>query len=321
MSNGGPAGAADLGLIGCGLVGRHFGSRAARAGIRLVVHDSSRDKAARLLADGAVWADTPAEVAHGANPVVLCLPSPDASHSAIFGPNGLLEGASARTVVVETSTVGPAAVRRMADQLAGHSVELIDAALSRAGGDAASPQITLYVGCRPRTYPAIRPVLSALADTLLYCGPVGCGQVAKLVNNLVTQTHIVLLGEALAVGVKAGLPLETLTAALAAGTGQSRACDLLLAESVFRGDFRPGLKLAHARKDLRLANELARELGVPLDASADAIALYDRAEGEGWGQETAHAVLRLIEARAGVSLRLAPYRDDGSGSEPPGPAR
>ncbi|MCU0230940.1 MAG: NAD(P)-binding domain-containing protein, partial [Acidobacteria bacterium] len=159
-----------IGIIGCGLVGRHLGGRALRAGARLAVHDSSRDRAARLIEDGALWADSPAEVARRAGTVVFCLPGPDASHAALFGPEGVVREAPAGTVVVETSTVGPTAVQQMAASLAGRAIEVVDAALSRGGGDAAAPLITLYVGCRPRTYPAAHPVLSALADTLLYCG-------------------------------------------------------------------------------------------------------------------------------------------------------
>jgi 3-hydroxyisobutyrate dehydrogenase len=145
------------------------------------------------------------------------------------------------------------------------------------------------------------------------------GQVVKLVNNLVTHALAVVLGPALALGVKAGCPLETLWLALGEGTAQNRLVDEMLPESLFRGDFRPGLTLALALKDLRLASELARELGVPFRLFAAVLEAYERAAAEGFGELSAHAVIRCAERDAGVELRSALFERLGAPGERPEP--
>jgi 3-hydroxyisobutyrate dehydrogenase-like beta-hydroxyacid dehydrogenase len=135
---------------------------------------------------------------------------------------------------------------------------------------------------------------------------VGSGQITKLVNNLVAQALNIVLGEALCLGVKAGVSLETLCTALATGTAQTRKLDELFPRGLFRDHWEPGFRLDLAAKDVRLATDLGRELGLPLPLANLVDQVYVAAQARGLGSLSTHAVVRLVEDAAGVTLR---YRD------------
>jgi 3-hydroxyisobutyrate dehydrogenase-like beta-hydroxyacid dehydrogenase len=165
------------------------------------------------------------------------------------------------------------------------------------------PGITIWIGGDAATFDEVRPVLDVIADHVTYCGGVGHAQITKLVNNLVTQSLVVALGEALTLGVAEGVPLEVLRVALRYGTAQSRVLDEMLPFGVFQGDHRPGLRLDLAIKDLDLVRDLARRRGSDLPLSEKTREAYLEAAARGWGGLSSHAVLRLSEERAGTELR------------------
>jgi 3-hydroxyisobutyrate dehydrogenase-like beta-hydroxyacid dehydrogenase len=292
-----------LGLVGCGTVGRRIGARALDSGHALRVHDRNEDRAAALRGAGAEWAESPAELAVGCDVLVSALPGPSDVEAVLLGPDGLWSKAAPRTLHVELSTVGLACIRRLGEAAAPRKIRLLDCPLSRGTASDRGAELVLWVGGHVDHFDLARPVLTSLADRVMYCGALGQGQVAKLVNNLVTHALTVVIGDALVMGVRAGGSLELLRAALHDGTGQTRLLDELLPASVFRGDWQPGLRMLLAEKDLRLAAELAAETGVDitaLDAIRDA---YRRGIAAGWGDLTMYAVIRLAEEAAGVQLR------------------
>ena len=147
----------------------------------------------------------------------------------------------------------------------------------------------------------------------------GCGQITKLVNNLTSQCVNIVLGETLGLGVRAGVPLETLCAALATGTARDpRAVNELMPRGLFRGNLEPGFRLDLAAKDVRLAADLARELGLPLPLANLVDQVYVAAQARGLGSLSSHAVVRLVEEATGVTLR---YHDADRPTEGSVPSR
>src|SRR5205085_4921794 len=126
---------------------------------------------------------------------------------------------------------------------AAQGVHVLDVAVSQGPRGAAEADLSLWVGGDEAVYERVRPLLAVFGRHLLYCGPVGSGQITKLVNNLTAQALNVVLGEALCLGVKAGVPLETLCGALATGTAQTRKLDELFPRGLFRGNWAPGFRL------------------------------------------------------------------------------
>ncbi len=295
-----------MGLVGCGPLGRTLGTRLLTAGHPLTVFDRERDAAQPLLEAGAVWARSPAELASTCSFLVSCLPAPGDVESIAPGPRGMWAAAAPHTMHLEMSTVGPACIRRLAGEAVAAGIRFVDSPVSRgarrddATGDV---DLVLWVGATPDHYDLARPVLDRLGDRVIYCGGVGLGQTTKIVNNLIAHVLIVLVGEALALGVRAGASVDLLSAALQHGTAQNRLLDELFPASLFQDDFRPGLRLDLALKDLDLAHQLADEQDVELVLSRPVRELFEQARGRGWGDLSAHAVVRLIEERSGVRLR------------------
>jgi 3-hydroxyisobutyrate dehydrogenase len=294
---------ARVGLVGCGTVGQRIGLRLRAREHALCVHDRTRGHAQPLIDAGATWAETPAELAEGCDVLVSALPGPTEVEAILTSEDGLWSRAAAGVVHLELSTVGLACIRKLGEAAAKKRIRLLDCPLSRGGVVDGSPTIVVWVGGNADHFALARAFLDDFADRVTYCGGLGQGQVAKLVNNLVTHVLTVVLGDALVMGVRAGGSVDLLRAALHEGTGQTRLLDELLPASVFRGDWRPGLTLALADKDLRLAEELAGEVGVEISTLGPVRKVYRHALERGWGDLSMYAVIRLAEEAAGTPLR------------------
>ena len=313
------SGAERVGLIGCGVLGRTLGVRLLRRGYGLAVHDKSPERAAPLLAEGAVWVENPSALASGAVLIISALPNPEDSESVALA--GELWSRAARGLFhLEAATVGVSSVRRLSSAASRKGIHYLDGPISRGAASEQGFRLVMFVGADGDQFDMARPLLEAMADRVFYCGGVGKGQVTKLINNLVTQAMTVVLGDALAMGVRAGASVDLLRSALHEATAQTRLLDEMLPASVFRGDWRPGLRLDLAEKDLGLAVELAQEHGMELTAIDEIRGLYREAMSRGWSGLSAHAVVRLIEEAAGVELRspifqaLDPHRGPPQGA-------
>ena len=161
---------------------------------------------------------------------------------------GIIAAASAGLIYLDATTVGPACIRRVAAVAAPRGIHVLDVAISQGPGRAEEGDLSLWVGGEEALFERLRPLLAVVGRHLLYCGPVGCGQITKLVNNLTSQCVNVVLGETLTLGVRAGVPLETLCAALATGTAQTRTVDELMPRGLFRGNLEPGFASTWPRR-------------------------------------------------------------------------
>lgn len=306
-----------VGLIGCGVVGSALGARLLRAGFDVSVHDRHPDRVEALVVRGAVRAASCAALASGCDAVVTALPRAENVLEALLGPEGAWSSAPAGALHIDTSTIGVACARTLAAAAKQRRIRYLDAPISAAEVQDSGTTLTLFVGGNADHYHLARTLLAAMADHVhFFAGPPGTGQIVKLVNNLTSHCMTIVLADALAMGVKAGLPIELLRAALHDGTAQCRLLDELLPVSAFRGDWRPGLRLDLALKDLALAEELARETAVEQHLLGATRAVYEEAERHGWGDLSSHAVLRLQEAAAGISFRSTVFERLSEGARP-----
>ncbi|NJN64010.1 MAG: NAD(P)-dependent oxidoreductase [Acidobacteria bacterium] len=299
-----------LALVGSGVVGRFIGRALLARQHALVVCDLDPDATRELVGRGATVAATPKEAVSDVDVVISALPAPQDVLIACEGPDGIHAGARLGLVHVMTATIGPEAVRSLAASAKKAGVDLLDAPIS-AGPQAedGSTQLTLWIGGAVSTYARLRPLIDEFARYALYCGPVGNAQIVKLVNNFATLAFIAPLSDALALGVAAGVPLETVRSALAWGTAQCRLLDELFPQSVFAGDWRPGYRLDLAQKDVGLAEDLARSLGTELATAGPLRQVLEAAAARGYGDHSVHAVARLAEERFGIKLRAEAFRD------------
>lgn len=277
------------------------------AGHHLRVHDTRREAAATLERDGAIWAETPAAAAAGADIVLTCLPGPREVETVVRGAGGLLGAIRRGAAWIDSTTGSPTLLRELAQAFAQRGIDVLDAPVSGGPAGALKRALVFWVGGTPAAFARCRPALACMADEVMHVGPLGSGTVTKLAHNSANFAVQAVLAEAFTLAVKAGLDPLVLFQALRKGSlGRNRPVDRL-AEQFLPGRYEPAaFALELASKDVTLAIELARENGVPTPF-ADLL-LRDMAEGleRGWGARDARVTLSLQQERAGVSFRVEP---------------
>ncbi len=199
-----------LGFIGLGRMGTPMARRLLQAGHRLTVFNRTREKAEPLIAEGATWADSPRAVARASEVVFLMLADSAASEAMIAGPNGVLEGAHEGLIVVDMSTIAPAVSQRLAEQAAQRGVRMLDAPVAGSVGPATEGTLTIFVGGPREAFEAVEDLLRILGRNIHYVGGNGMGCAVKLAVNLILGVSMQALGEAFALGARAGIPPQRL---------------------------------------------------------------------------------------------------------------
>ena len=298
-----------VGFIGLGIMGASMASNLQKAGYELVVHDIKRDAAAPHIKAGAVWADTPRQVAEATEVVLTSLPGPPEMESVALGESGLLSGMAAGKVYFDLTTNSPAMVRRVHAVFAKKGVHLLDAPVSGGPSGARSRKLALWVGGDEAVYLRYKPVLDAVGDQPVHVGPIGAGSVTKLVHNCAGYAIQTALAEVFTLGVKAGVEPLALWQAVRQGAGGRQRTFDRVPHQFFRGKYDPpnfALRLAH--KDVTLATELGREQNVPMRVANLALADLTEALNRGWGERDSRISMSLQEERAGIQVRVEEQR-------------
>jgi len=293
-----------IGFIGTGNMGNPMAANLIKAGHQLTVHDLRREAATNLLEMGANWADSPREVVPGNEAVFTSLPVPRDVEAVVLGENGILESASSGSVFFDLSTNSPTMVRQLHQSCAAKGVTLLDSPVSGGVYGAAAGTLAVMVGGDKATFDRFKPTLEAIGTHVVYCGDIGNGSVCKICNNLMSMGTGVLLAEALTLGVKAGVDLEILADVINNSSGGSKRLLEKFPRYLFKGNFEPGFATALAAKDVRLATDLGREYGIPMELSNMVDQRHVEAMFRGWGPEDSDAVAKIQEEKSGVQLRL-----------------
>ena len=293
-----------IGFIGTGNMGNPMASNLVKAGHQLTVHDLKREAATNLLEMGATWAAPPREAVPGNEVVFTSLPTPKDVEAVVLGENGILEGATPGSLYVDLSTNSPTVIRRIHQLCQGKGVIVMDAPVSGGVYGASAGTLAVMVGGDEAIFNRIKPVLDSVGSHVIYCGPIGSGMICKICNNLISMGSAVLLAEALTLGVKAGVDLATLADVIANSSGSCRRLTERFSRFLFKGNFEPGFATNLAAKDLRLATDLGRELGIPMEVSNIVDQRHVEALVRGWGSQDSDAVAKIQEEKAGIQLRI-----------------
>jgi len=277
-------------VVGLGAMGSRIACRLLEAGHDLVVWNRTAEKAQPLVEAGAVAAATPAEAAARAEVVLTMVADPAALRDVTEGEDGVAAGVGEGATVIEMSTVGPDAVRRLGSVL-GEQAGLLDAPVLGSRSEAEEGTLKVFVGGPPELVARWTPLLSVLGSPL-HVGPLGSGAAAKLVANTTLVGTIGVLGEALALAEGLGLPREQAFEVLAATPLAAQA--ERRRESIESGEYSPRFALYLARKDAELVVAAAREAGVDLRLTEAARAWLADAEEAGLGDRDYSAVLARI---------------------------
>jgi len=295
-----------VGFIGLGNMGAPMAGFVRQAGFPLVVHDLRRNAAAGVLERGAVWADSPREVAEQCEVVCVCVPGPQEMRAVTLGAGGVLEGVRPGIVVIDHTTNDPSVVREVGAALSARGAPLLDAPLDGGREGALEGQLNLFVGGDAAILRSVKPVLDAFSRCVVWVGELGAGSVTKIVHNALAMSIDLLIAECLSLGVKAGVAMPRLVEAFGAGciVSQNMTFTKRMPATLFRGDFTARFALALAHKDFGLASELARAHHVPTRLLDLCQMELQEAMNRGWGDADRLKASTLQEERAGVKLRM-----------------
>jgi 3-hydroxyisobutyrate dehydrogenase len=284
-------------FIGLGIMGLPMAGHLLAAGHRLTVHTRTRQRADELLARGARWADSPADAAREADVVFICVPDTPDVEQVVLGARGIASAARGGSIVVDHSTISPAATRKMADALADKGAALLDAPVSGGDVGARNATLSIMVGGDPAAFARVKPLLECMGKTITHCGPSGTGQLTKLVNQILVSVTNLAVCEALTFAKQSGLDLDkTLRAVSGGAAGSWQLANL--GPKMIAGDFRPGFTIHLQEKDLRLAQEAADELGLDMGGLRLVHQLFHLAIETGHAAQGTQALLQIVRQRS-----------------------
>ena len=290
-----------IGFIGLGVMGKPMATNLLKAGYPLTVWNRTRSKMNDLVAMGAYGANSPREVAERSDVVItMVTDSPDVEE-VILGPNGVIHGARPGLIVIDMSTISPIVTRKIAGELAKKGVKMLDAPVSGGEKGAIEATLSIMVGGPKEVFEECLPIFRVLGKKITYMGSTGMGQTAKLCNQVICALNIQAVCEGLMLGAKAGLDLKRLLEAISAGAASSWML-INLGPKMLERDFKPGFKIRHQQKDIRLALALASELKLPLPGTALVQQMLRIVEAEGLGEEGTQAAIVAMEKIAGRKL-------------------
>ncbi len=256
------------GFIGLGAMGQPMATNLVRKGHDLIVYDIFQDRTPPLRDLGATVAGSVAEVAELAGVVVTMVPDSPQVEEVVLGPGGVLESGAAGQLVMDMSTIAPETTDRVAAALQEAGRAFVDAPVGRLVTHAEAGTSLFMVGAADADLPRVRPLLEAMGDTILHCGGPGTGIRSKLVNNFLVVGINQMNAEALALAQGFGLDLATTLKVIGGTTASNGQLSVNWPNKVLKGDLSPGFRLALAHKDVSLAVESARKMGVPVFAGA-----------------------------------------------------
>jgi 3-hydroxyisobutyrate dehydrogenase-like beta-hydroxyacid dehydrogenase len=301
-----------IAFIGCGAMGAAMAERLLEAGVDLRVFDPNTEAVAPLVRRGAKAAKSPRDATTGVTTAFACLPSPAVSEAVAFGADGVA-GSRGLEVYVEMSTIGSAAVKKIASELAKPGVAVLDAPVSGGPRGARAGTLSTMVAGDRAAFDRTTPLLAAIARNVFYIGEEpGLGQVTKVANNMISAAGMVAAFEAAALAVKAGVNARTFIDTVNASTGRNSATMDKFPASVLTRSFDYGGKLSTMYKDVELCLEEAKRLNVPMWLGSNVVQMWFHAMTEGRGNDDFTSLVRMIEQWAGVTVGGNQARlDDG----------
>lgn len=294
-----------IGWIGAGVMGASMCGHLLNAGYDVTVHTRTRAKAQPLLNRGAAWADSPSAVASVSDVIVTMVGFPADVREVYFGENGLMAGATPGSVLIDMTTTEPSLSLKIADSASAKGLQAIDAPVS--GGDVGAKNATLsiMIGGETAAVDRVRPLFDRLGKKIVHQGGPGAGQHTKLCNQIVIAGTMIGVCESLLYGYKTGLDLNKVLDSIRGGAA---ACWTLenLAPKILQRSFDPGFFVEHFVKDMGIALEEAKRMGLILPGLALVHGLYQRVIALGHGRSGTHALMLALEELSGTRVTALP---------------
>jgi 2-hydroxy-3-oxopropionate reductase len=283
-----------VGFVGLGIMGKPMATNLMDAGYKLTVHNRSPEKANELGEAGASVANSPKEVAENADIIITMLPDSPQVSEVVAGEEGVLEGITEGSLIVDMSTISPVVTEELSEAVKEKGASMLDAPVSGGDVGAIEGTLSIMVGGEQADFHRAKPLFEAMGKTITHVGPVGAGQVTKAANQVVVALTIEAVCEALVLGSAGGVAPEKILDVLSGGLAGNKVMEVKR-EKFLSHRFDPGFRSELHHKDLGIALAAGREYGVvlPVTAIVDQMLLAMRKKG--WGGEDHSALLRVIE--------------------------
>lgn len=273
--------------------------RLVKAGYGVTVHNRTRERELPLEREGAYRADTPRAAAESADVVITMVSDTPDLEQVVLGENGVIHGMEPGNLLIDMSTVSPAVTRDIAERVENMGAAMLDAPVSGGSEGAEKGTLSIMVGGSEAHLERARPLLEQLGKTVTLVGPVGSGQLVKAMNQVIIAGTYTAVAEGIALGLKAGIDIEAAHAAVSGGAAGSWGL-INRGPNMIRNDYPLGFRTRLHRKDLGIALEAARELGVPIPLAAYVEQLETSLVAKGFGDEDVSNIARVVRQQAGL---------------------
>jgi len=283
----------NIGFIGLGIMGKPMAKNLIKAGHELTVYDIVPENIVELEQNGAIRASSSAEAARKCTTVITMLPNSPHVKSAVLGGNGVLEGAGEGTLLIDMSSIAPAASQEVAAACAQKNVRMLDAPVSGGEPKAIDGTLSIMAGGDKAVFESVKDdILLKMGSSAVYCGPIGAGNTVKLANQIIVAANIAALAEALTLSKKAGVDPQVVIEAISGGLAGSAVMNAK-APMMIKGNFKPGFRIALHIKDLANALDTGHEVGAPLPLTAQLMEMMQTLRADGFDQDDHSALARF----------------------------
>ncbi len=289
-----------IAVLGLGTMGAPMAENLIKAGFEVTVQNRTRSKEEALEALGAARAATPAAAAANVEIILTCVSdTPDVERVLLDPETGAINGLKEGGLVIDCSSIAPEATRRVAEEFRAKGIGFVDAPLSGGSEGAIRGTLTVMCGGSEEDFERARPVLRVIGSKITRIGPVGCGQIAKVANQVVIAGTYMALGEALTLAFRAGADPEKVVEAIGGGVAGSWILNNR-SEKMLKDDYPLGFRLRLHRKDLGIALDTAREFKVPIAVASLVATIEDALIAQGYGDEDMSNLARFVRKGAGL---------------------
>ena len=289
-----------IGWVGTGVMGRWMCQHVMDLGYTATIFTRTKSKADPLLKAGATWADSPAEVAESSDIIFTIVGFPEDVRQVYLGENGILTTAKSGSIVVDMTTTEPSLAIEIHQAARAKGVSSIDAPVSGGDVGAREARLAIMIGGDQEAVDAIHPLFEAMGQNIVYQGEAGSGQHTKMCNQITISGTMIGVCEALLYGAKAGLDLEIVLSTISKGAAGCWSLDNL-APRVLKRNFDPGFFVEHFIKDMGIALDEAKRMGISLPGLSLVHQLYLATQAQGHGRLGTHALMLALEKLSGVS--------------------
>ncbi|MDG2129477.1 MAG: NAD(P)-dependent oxidoreductase [Fuerstiella sp.] len=296
------AGETRIGWIGTGVMGASMCGHLMDAGFSATVYSRTKSKSQPLLDKGGVWAESPRAVAQNSDVVFSIVGFPHDVRSVLLGDDGALAGANEGSVLVDMTTSQPSLAIEIYDTARDSGVSSVDAPVSGGDVGAKNGTLSIMIGGDSEVVEALQPCWNAMGQTIVHQGPAGAGQHTKMVNQTLIATGMIGVCEALLYGYKAGLDLETVMKSVSSGAAGSWSLSNL-GPRIIGNNFDPGFFVEHFIKDMGIALEESRNLGLSMPGLALGHQLYMALQAQGHGRDGTHALQLALASLSNVDWK------------------